>query len=55
MTKVSTAPADKSLEAPSPEVQAEKRVWATPTFEEFDYTITQATIAGVGADGLIYS
>jgi hypothetical protein len=37
----------ESLEVSSPEVAAEKRVWATPSFEEFDYTITQGAGSGL--------
>jgi hypothetical protein len=41
-----------SLDVPSPEVVAEKRVWATPSFEEFDYTITQSGSPGGFPDGV---
>ena len=55
MTKVSTAPAAKPLEAQSPAVKTVKRVWATPSFEQFDYTITQATLLAGAGDAIIYS
>ena len=49
------ASAQESLDAASPEIVAEKRVWAAPSFQEFDYTLTQATLIPSGADGGIYS
>jgi hypothetical protein len=58
MTEHRTAPENEPrLDVETPENPAVeiKRSWNTPTFEELDYTVTSATVSGIGGDNTFYS